>query len=356
MLFQLQKAPIYRAVIFRKSFYPDTIRLVRTVLLTIGGLALFAFILSHRFVFNIPVAPTAQDVPILQETQEVQGKEYTQYGGQQVVIDLGANLFLKDRTWQGLAYIFLPMGFFLIFFEIFYKFYLKYPKLRRSENVAEFLSFDMAMIFDDAFVLSRRSGEDELSIDALLWAFTQYAPARILFYRMGIEPEAVKENLVHITTDLKNKMTSAIKFSFKRETKLSASVESAIVDAAELRNNHKHERISMSDFFAAFFDTHEDFQKLVVNLELDKNDLIALSRWREHDRQEREKKRRFWAPENLLHSRPIGVGWVYGYPSLLDKFSNDMTLPFRERVADMRLIGREKILKRMQETLIRGEK
>ncbi|MEX0877525.1 MAG: ATP-dependent Clp protease ATP-binding subunit [Candidatus Spechtbacterales bacterium] len=357
MFFNLKKSQIYKAVEFQKSFYPEIWRRLRIVFFALGAAALLAFVLTHPFSFNIPFAPTAKDVPLLQEPPDIQGREVAPKEGQNVIIDVGDKLFLSDRKWKGFAYIFLPLGLFLLFFEgIFYQFYLKYPKTKNSENLADFLGFDEAMVLDDAFGVSKRLGEEAVSADSFLLAFSRYEPAKHLFLRLGIDPSTVEDNLIKTSPDVKQKFLSVVSTPWNREVKLSAEMDKLLVGTAKLRNEHGHERMTLADFLATLFDVHQPFQQMVVNLQLDKPDLVTLAIWEEHNRDVWEKKRRWWTRENLLNSSPIGAEWVYGYPSLLAGFSHDLTLPFRQRVADMKLVGRKQVMERMDQILTRGDK
>lgn len=357
MFFNLRKATIYRAIEFEKSFYPAIWKRMRVIFFSLGAVAVVAFILTHPFSFDIPFAPTVKDVPVIGQHPDIQQKDVAARGGQNVIIDVGDRLYLSDRTWKGFAYLFLPLGFAFLFFEgIFFQFYLKYPKVKKSENLADFLGFDEAMVFYDTLGISRRLGEEEVSVDSFLLAFSRYAPAQHLFLRLGIDPRTIEDTLIQTSADFKKRLLSAVSAPWRQETKLSGKLEKLLVDAATLRNEHKDERLTLADFMAALFDAHQPFQQLVVNLQLDKTDLITLAQWEEHNKDAWERKRRWWTLENLMDSSPIGTEWVYGYPSLLARFSHDLTLPFRERVADMKLVGRKQVMERMDQILMRGDK
>ena len=127
MIFDLRKAEIYKAVILYKLFPASILKFYRVLLFTLGLVPPVIWIINRAF-------PT------------------------------GVNVSL------GWSYIALPFAFSALFFEWFGNYYLKYPKIKSTDNIADLMEFEAAKVFDRSFEFSRSLGEDELSTKSLLTA------------------------------------------------------------------------------------------------------------------------------------------------------------------------------------------
>ncbi|MEX0869941.1 MAG: ATP-dependent Clp protease ATP-binding subunit [Candidatus Spechtbacterales bacterium] len=350
MYFKLKKSRIYRAAIFRKSFHPYVLRYLRIGFLSLGAVSLLAVFLIGGFSLDLPSLSLFQDSERLSSAPVV-GQNTS------VTFSLGGALLFSVSTWQGLAYMSFALGLLFLFFGLFYEFYLKYPRIKDGEeNMADFLSFHAAMVFDSAFAISTRMGEKEISTDSFLIAMSDYKPVHTLFFRLGVDPESIENKLLKEKNSTANTIISALKLPWLGEPRFSEEMTTLMNEAGRLKTEHEHERITTVDLLAALFDAHKGFQQLLVNLHLDKNDLKTLAIWQEHNIGTWEKKRRFWLLENLLRARPIGASWIYGFPTLLSRLSSDLSLPFIERRSDMKLVGRDKEMERMYQILTRGDR
>jgi len=347
--FNLKKANIYKALVFNGTFHPHILKWLRVALLFLGIAALMVFLLAHDYSFDVTAIPVVKDLPFAQELP-VLGEDAEFNFALYSALPVSPNIFL------GYALLFIPIGLFILFFELFFKFNLTYPKIKESDNIAELLSYDAAYVFATSATISNDISEKEISPNTLLLALAQYKSAHILFLRLGLDPSWVQKQFIKKSQELDKNMLALIPRLSGGQRPLSVSLSQLLNDANTLRQEHGHERIEMTDLFTALFDIHFDFQKLLVNLHLDKNDLNTLSLWHERNRERWESKRRFWLLENLLRSSPLGTGWIYGYTVLLTKYAKDLTLPFLRRESEIRLVGRDKKIKQIEQVLLRGDK
>ena len=104
-------------------------------------------------------------------------------------------LVARREFFNGLVLIFLPVGFSVLFLEIFGEAHLKQTKSRSNENVAEILDFGSANIFADALSISHLSGEEELSSRSLLFGALDSDALQEAFMRIGVNPKDVKDSI-----------------------------------------------------------------------------------------------------------------------------------------------------------------
>lgn len=346
--FNLKNAKIYRAVLFQKSFPPRYLRLLRIGFLLLGFIALIVYWMFVGFSFSIPGLPFFDSLFFSGETSfvgEGAGVDFSLQG----VISISPNIFL------GLAYMFFPIGFFLLFFEIFFNFFLKYPKVSKTNNSAEFLTFHAAVIFSKAFAISSRLKEREVSTDSLLLALADYKHSRYLFARLGIDIENFKSRLIKSKKVFTGSLVSKISFSFTRPI-LSQSLQELLETMNDFRIQHQNNRITMADLIIGLFKHNGVFQKVLVERNLDENDLNSFTLWYERNVAFSKNKLRFWRLENLLRTRPIGSGWIYGYPELLSKYSYDMTAFFESGAQGLNIVGRDEEIKEIEQVLLKDEK
>jgi ATP-dependent Clp protease ATP-binding subunit ClpC len=292
MEFNLNQSQIYKAVKFSKFLFLGPLKLWRVLfsIISLGSLIVYTLTyVSAKLAINLPIK--------------------------------NSQLFL------GIFFIFFPLWVSVVFLEIFFNYYLKYPKIRDENNLAEFLDFDAASVLDGIN-----------STNDLLFKISNYEPAVSILARMGISPEILKEQ-----------SKTAPKGS-------SEELAGLLADAynAGIKGQHQNRRITLIDLLTSLFDYNSTFRQLAINQNLDKNDLDSLAVWYESDLEMRRSKKMFWRLENLLRQPPIGTGWVYGYSWYLNHFAVDLTRQFQEKKAEIQLIGRKKIIELIEEILSRA--
>lgn len=248
----------------------------------------------------------------------------------------------------GIARILLPFGFMILFFEVFFNYYLKYPKIKDPNNLAEFMDFDSAMVLEIAGMLSGSLKETAIFTNSLLLALTDYAPTTRIFIRLGVNPVELKKQLE------KSLNLNPVKISLFAASSPSEELLLLINNANGLRVKHGGERITLTDLLASLFDYNAVFKQLMIDVGLDKNDLESLSLWYEADAELRRTRKEFWRLENLVRKPPIGIGWIYGYSWYLSHYATDLTRQFQQRQSEIKLIGRQRTVDQMEQVLARS--
>lgn len=361
MYFDLPKTHIYKAIVFKKTFSPSLIRFIKILFLMIGLTAGTGYLLTmnQEFLFDalkqfLPIENPQIEIDAFGQYKEYAQKYLIEYNNFLKQHAASYNLpsiapLLQPQFWLNLFLILTPVGASLLFVHIFFEFYLKTPRPRDLENLAEFLDFDSAHIFNHAISISNRLKETDISTDSLFFAIVDCKPSQIIFMRLGVNPEQLKKLL---SESLNLNFAILGKFSLLGAQKeLSNALITLIADANKTRINEKRSYISMTDIMTSLFDLNPIFKQLVIDQDLDKQDLSTLSRWHEENKNYWNNKRKFWRLENLLKSPPIGVEWTYGYPLALARFTRDITVPFQKTGAQLILINREKELEQIQQIL-----
>lgn len=324
MYFNLKKSPVYKALIFEKTFSTSLLRFFKNLFLTTGALAGSAYliIINQAFIF------TAFEIPAR----------------------LHGIWWLAPSLWLGLFLILTPIGLSLLFFQIFYAFYLKEPReIKSEENLAEFLNYDAAYILNNAIAASSRLKEERVSTDSLLFALLNYEPAEIIFRRLGSAPKELQKlfsKSLNFTWAIPRKL-----LSFGGEKHLSQDLTNVLCDANKIRISENSEKITMTDIMTSLFDFNSIFKQVVIEQDLTKNDLDVLSRWYEDNQNYWENKKRFWRLDNLTKTTPIGVSWTYGYPYVITKFTRDISIPFNKVGYEIALVNREEEVKKIERVL-----
>ena len=308
MIFNFRKAEIYKATIFYRFFPAGLLRFYR-VLFFVCGLAPIMLTISDK-VFS------------------------TQFN-----FSIG---------WSLIA---LPLALSVLFFEIFGGYYLKYPRVKSTNNIADLLEFEAARVFDRAFEFSRALGEKELSVKTFLAAMLEDNVMEKLFTRIMPSFASLKKQF---RKSLNMPKHFSARFSLFTSQEISPEVLGVLEGALALRDEHGGMRISVLDIMATFFDYSEEFKQFIISQDLDKNDLKELAKWYEHIWEFWREFKKFWSLSNLLRQIPVGRDWVYGYSPHLATFAVNLTDKMRFASPALRLISREKEIDRIEQILSRA--
>lgn len=251
----------------------------------------------------------------------------------------------------GWTFVILPFAFSFLFFELFGNHYLKHPKIKSTNNIADLFEFEAGRVFERAFELARGLGEKELSIKVLLAAMIEDRVMEKLFIRIIPSFLSVRKQL---KDSMKNPTPYLERFSLFTSRDISPEVMKLLEDALKLRDKHGADRISVLDIMAAMTDYSEEFKQFILAQDLDRNDLEELARWYEHIWSFWREYRKFWSLDNLLRKLPIGRDWVYGYARHLTSFSVDLTDKMEYARPSLRLIRRKKEIDQIEQILSRS--
>lgn len=308
MIFDLKKSEIYKAVVFYRLFPPGILRFYEILFFIMGA------------------------VPFL-----ILG--VNNFSNVLIVVDIG---------W---AYIFIPIAFSILFFELFGGYYLRYPKVKGTNNIAEFLEYEAAGIFDRAFRVSNAYGEKTLSVKILLIVMLEDKVMDKVLARILPSFRSIKGQLRDI---LKKADNAPRGFSLFPKQEPSPEVMEVLEDAILMKDKHGGYRISVLDIFTAMFDKSDELKQFILNQDLDKEDLEELAGWYEHIWNFWRSQRKFWDLDNLLRQSPIGKDWVYGYARHLTAFAVNLTDKMEFARPVLRLTARQREIEQIEQILARS--
>src|SRR3989338_1529256 len=261
MYFNLPKSRIYKAVTFKKLLSIPLIKFFRILFLSVGIICAvaYSFTVNQQFLSTVlksfipfETHPVTTSLNNLERYTEYSQKSLTQYNEYIKTYSAIYNFptlapFLYPLMWLGLSLLLTPLGLSLLFVQIFFEFHLKSPRRptegRASENLAEFLDYDAAFVFNNAVTISNMLKEKELSTNSLFFALVDYKPSQIVFMRIGVNPSHLK-NLLASSIGLNWKILSAF-LLFRRNKQLSADTTKLLIDANKTRVEEKRDRIAM---------------------------------------------------------------------------------------------------------------
>lgn len=266
--------------------------------------------------------------------------------------------FLPIPQWVGylpeadyfiaLAFLFLPLGFSLVFFEIFAAFYLKEPSINPLVSPLEYLSFESARILYRA---TKATPSDlSVSTNAILAALISDRSAAPLWLRLGFPPVELENQII---PRLNLPVASWLSPLFSPSLKLDEEAQVMLKQANRLRQEHGSKRILPTDLLVSLFDNNKIFRSFTLEKDLELGDLVDLSLWFEANQRYERQRKRFWTLENILRRPPIGVTWVYGYTAILDRFSIDLSEQLELGAKDIRLVGRQDVIDQIERILMR---
>ena len=251
----------------------------------------------------------------------------------------------------GWTFIVLPFAIAVSIFELFGNYYLKYPKVKNTSNIADLIEYEAAKVFDRAFELSRGLGEKALSTKTLLTALIEDGIMEKLFMRIIPSFGSIKK---HLEENLGRRKLFSVKFSLFTTQEITPEILELLKDALAIRDKHGSRKISVLDIMASLFDYSNEFKQFILNQDLNKEDMEELAEWYEHIWTFWRNYRKFWSLENLLRQPPIGRDWIYGYARHLTAFAVNLTDKMELARPKMRLIRRKKEMDQMEQILARS--
>ncbi len=242
-----------------------------------------------------------------------------------------------ERMWGAallVAAITLPMGS----WYWFYVAYLREPPLpvplrelpqepASDYNLAEYLDFEAAEACDAVI-----TAHPQPRANNLFEVLTRQLFVKKIFTRTGI---------------------AASKFSRAQDqadnTPLDAVMVRALAAAQELGSRH----IGIPSLLLALADQYQPFAAKLFEKEIRYDEFRTLVHWERYQEVVRERRKKFWLPENLEHIRPIGLEWARSGTWRLEKHAADMREALRAHAFMSHAIGREEEVRRMEEALMR---
>lgn len=241
-------------------------------------------------------------------------------------------------------FIYVFIGIFLIYLPLkfFYQQKVKNPKaispkdvkskLEKGEQINLFSIFSFELAISAMSIFKARSYP---SSQILALALLTSKELDFILVRLGIS----RDNLI---LDLeKNNYDSNV----GSLAIIKSALESAIAE--------NHEAIQSGDVFIALCQLDPYFQKLLSDLELELCDVANVVYWQDNLKKRVGKNKGFLNPNVFNFTGGIGRDWAFGYAPLILQYGQDFTEAIQSNRLDLNIIGREKEINQIEETLLR---
>lgn len=165
---------------------------------------------------------------------------------------------------------------------------------------------------------------------------------RFVIKKLGMSTAQFEQYMVQFYENNKNKKESVI------------DVVDLFLFALKIAEAEGHEKILVSDIFAALSQKENFLKKLLFSKNIKFEDVLNIVYWQTtHEIYEKEKK---FNPEKPKLTGGIGKDWAMGYANTLSRFAFDLTESVSRQQTPIHLIGRKKETDEMEKTLIRANK
>lgn len=204
---------------------------------------------------------------------------------------------------------------------------LKTIKDGKKFNLFQVLSFESAKAFTYL-----PEGLDSTTTDLAL-AILSSPDMNFILFRLGIGRETIEN---YIKNGEGKQGLSEIMIS---------ALNSAIAE--------NHHQIEIGDILYALAESDKSVGKFLIDLKLDLNDLGNLIYWQTYIERKIQKEKQFIDPSRLRLTGGIGRDWAFGWTPFLKQFSVDITRQINEHGLNLEIIGHEKEINEIKESLLR---
>ncbi|MCG2699824.1 ATP-dependent Clp protease ATP-binding subunit [Candidatus Parcubacteria bacterium] len=216
------------------------------------------------------------------------------------------------------------------------------PLNPKNYNLAEFLSFESAMIVSNAIKFCKKRKISEVSAMALLKsALEESEQVRYIFLRLGLNSDSLQQNLKNHLEKLEKNNLSAQKFA--------EDFNLAMVGAMKMAQQGNRQRIEARDILVGISKA-EFFKSILIEASLKMEDFENITLWFDYLKRKTEERKKFWNYDNLTAYGSLGKDWATGYTITLDQYSVDWRRLVR-RWLFKAIIGHEKEIEQVQAAL-----
>lgn len=247
---------------------------------------------------------------------------------------------LGQESYLGLSY--LALGIFLIFqpLRIFYREKVKYPKIETPEsihsklldgkpvNLFSIFSFQLAKVTTAVFNSANMVTSKEVT-EALL----KSPDLNFILARLGIAKNIIQEGMKNYTSEV-----PAINL---------------VRDALEVAVAEEHHQIEVGDLFVAVCKHDPLFKQIADDLKLDAADIANVVHWQTSLIRRSLEGKKFLDIDWFNFTGGIGKDWAFGYAHVIQRFGHDFTEEIQSGGLGIKVVGREKEIKQIEEVLLR---
>src|SRR5579872_3163115 len=246
----------------------------------------------------------------------------------------------------GLTFLAAVAALILWIYGLFYDDYWSKTELpRSSDNVADFLDVEAAMVVD-AYV----SGYLD-NISALLFPILKKRGSEYICLRFGFSPKTLEDNLKEFLKALSVNGERSGEEKEEKNQKVAVLTQDILDDMAKAGESRF---ISWQDLFVALSERSEFLKKFLFDMHLEKKDLKIVAEWQRQIESDQVKRARFWSEENLMETEGVGSDWSSAYTVELDKYATDMTKEIKAGAFSEHLFGHDEEVQEIERVLARS--
>ena len=186
-------------------------------------------------------------------------------------------------------------------------------------NLADWLNFNSAKYLTASFKMAEQAKLSAPTPTILLYNFLDENNPKIvfLFSRLSLD-----------LTSFRKSLAIAIE---QGNSEASINFGSIIFEAANSSIKRQGTKIKEGDILAAIAEIEPNFNKILIDLEIGKEDIENVSWWIESINKKIKNRKAFGSYENLIKVGSIGSDLAFGYTITLDQFGIDWTNEIRLR-------------------------
>ncbi|OQB06351.1 MAG: ATP-dependent Clp protease ATP-binding subunit ClpC [bacterium ADurb.Bin212] len=132
------------------------------------------------------------------------------------------------------------------------------------------------------------------------------------------------------------------------------SLNDVVARSLKIAVSESHRQIECGDLFIALCESYLPLKSFISDIHIEIADLANIVYWQTMViRRNIDQKNRAFDPDNLHLSGGIGRDWIYGFAPLLKQYARDMTESIAKYGLDLDIVGHDKEIKEMEESLTR---
>ena len=221
---------------------------------------------------------------------------------------------------------------------------LDYNINKENLNLADFLSIESFSRIKKAIKFSNKK-KVEINSSILLYFLLNYKNKKVDFVlqRLLISKKALLKDI---------KKTMLFTKDIEESTGIHYDLNAIVLESAKACIRRKGRNIKTTDILSALSKLEPVFKEALRMNKLEKKDLDNLNFWQENLLKKIKDLKEWWTKESLSKIGSIGADWSYGFTTMLDRYSIDLTKVV-QRTGFLETIGHLKEREQAERILIR---
>ncbi|MFH1643417.1 MAG: ATP-dependent Clp protease ATP-binding subunit [Patescibacteria group bacterium] len=317
--FNLKKSVIYQPLLLEKLFFFGLMKKIKKILILVFLICFVIFL--YGLLFNIHEA-------------------------------------ILSKKLLGLSMIFFSLYMTTSYFESFFNWKLKKPKITanikeilnnpQKHNLADVLNFEVAKVILEATNLAKKKKFYSIDSTVIFYCLLKNHPEfNFVFNRVLLNRKDIIKLLErNFEVQKKEQTINLINFSKDFEQVLLKSIE-----IAEKRGN---EKVNLGDFLIGLAHHNLIFKNILIQSQLKLKDIEGLIFWKERLELRIKEMNQWWEYKNLVQNEGMAKEWTSGFTNTLDLFSTNLTERIKQQGLP-RIVGHAEEINHVERVLANPE-